>query len=507
LDNLVSASDRCSLDEETRNGNSLGGCDDAPLPLQKLIGSVVREFAKDHSIPEELHSPAYDVLREFSMTSYQIGEVFNRFFALDVDPDNYDLREATCAWFVENFEGMEDFTPEGFPRTLQSDEDLTNQPIYYAAIAFAAMSVCVVTCTCVVTYFQRKRHVIRLAQIEFLSVVLLGLMMVSVGSVLIAVPATNGICVVSIWMVNIGYTFEVVPIVVKMAAIFRMMRAAEKMEHLEFTRKSLFTAMLVPTLVVGVFLITWSVLDPPRQELEYNLLPEDQKTEGGDFVIETTPYCSSEWNTWYWAAVGWHFLLLVTATVQAFQARAVIRKLADENQTLAFMIYSHFVFVCCRVATYWFDDSFSFSSRALARSIVYSVDTIFTVFIYFVPKFLDQSQSTRDNILTRDGEHKTKAAQTKSEKEFDHLAKMSHVDGDIGLGDEGRSLDVFEYDSDDEQTKQETAPKKEKFVAFNRRQSFGDDQPEQATGYVHEEEAEHPGYGSSDDEDDHPGYE
>ena len=62
-------------------------------------------------------------MREFQLTSYQIGEVFDRFFDLNIDPDNYDLRQATCDWFIDNFEEMTKFIPEGFPRTIQSESE------------------------------------------------------------------------------------------------------------------------------------------------------------------------------------------------------------------------------------------------------------------------------------------------------------------------------------------------------------------------------------------------
>lgn len=75
LDNQISAEDRCVSDEETRNGNKWGSCDDPPMPLQKVIGSFVHDMSKDPSKPEELHSPVYDVLTAFSLTSYQIGQV------------------------------------------------------------------------------------------------------------------------------------------------------------------------------------------------------------------------------------------------------------------------------------------------------------------------------------------------------------------------------------------------------------------------------------------------
>ena len=463
---MVSAEDRCNTEDLTvRNGDSRGACDDAPLPLQKVIASVLREYAQNPSVATALHSPAYDVLREFQVTSYQIGEVFDRYFDLKIDPDNYDLRQATCDWFVENFDVMVGFIPEGFPRTIQSDDEnnsgfssFTNQePIFYAAVSFASVAIFVVLMACIATVFDRNQRAIRLAPIEFLMAMLLGLLMVSVGSVLIAIPnPTNAICISSTWIVNVGYTFEVVPIIVKMTAIFQMIRAAERMQHVEVSKKSLFTALVAPLVVVIGFLVAWTVIDPPQQEYEYDQTEVVQTTTDSnnnmEYVIVATPYCSSEHDSWYWAAVAWQFLLLVIATAQSFQARAIIRKLEDENQTLSFMIYSHFVFVLLRVATYVFEGNFSYQSLAMARSLVYSVDTIFTVVIYFVPKLFNMFQTqVSTNTLSSTlgsglGDNNKKAAsgarsknhpsdgnvpKTKSEREYDYLERVTYVDGDI----------------------------------------------------------------------------
>ena len=52
------------------------------------------------------------------------------------------------------------------------------------------------------------------------------------------------------------------------------------------------------------------------------------------------------------------------------------------------MIYSHFVFVCLRVITILLVSTLPADKLAGLRSFVYSLDTIFTIIIYFVPKFV-----------------------------------------------------------------------------------------------------------------------
>lgn len=53
-------------------------------------------------------------------------------------------------------------------------------------------------------------------------------------------------CAVAPWPTNVGYTLELVPLLVKISAINRLMVAAAKMKRVELNRNNLFR------LVVGV---------------------------------------------------------------------------------------------------------------------------------------------------------------------------------------------------------------------------------------------------------------
>ena len=66
------------------------------------------------------------------------------------------------------------------------------------------------------------------------------------------------------------------------------------------------------------------------------------------------------------------------------------------------MIYSHFVFVCLRVITILLVSTLPADRLAGFRSLVYSFDTIFTIIIYFVPKFvaLSSPEETQRSTMT-----------------------------------------------------------------------------------------------------------
>jgi hypothetical protein len=178
---------------------------------------------------------------------------------------------------------------------------------------------------------------------------------------------------------------ELVPLIVKMAAFYRLMRAAKKMRHVHLTMSSLFGAVIVLTFVVVIFLTVWSIFDPPRIEAEYQVTGE--KNDSNEVVVARYYYCISESLAWSYAAVGWHLVLLLTATVQAVQTR-LIRKQINESQTLAIMIYSHFVFVILRLIALLLVGTVQVTDLMLVTSLIFSLDAIATINIYFVPKFL-----------------------------------------------------------------------------------------------------------------------
>lgn len=85
--------------------------------------------------------------------------------------------------------------------------------------------------------------------------------------------------------------------------------------------------------------------------------------------------------------------MLVVATIQAFQTRNV-RQEINESRSIAMMIYSHFVFVCLRVVTLLLEPRLGGSDMESARALIFSLDCIATVGIYFFPKFgADGSES------------------------------------------------------------------------------------------------------------------
>lgn len=237
----------------------------------------------------------------------------------------------------------------------------------------------------------RKTPVIRMAQIEFLRLLLAGLLLISVGAIVAAVPPSNGTCVSAVWLLNIGYTLELIPTVVKVAALNKLMTAGKKLKRVKVEKKKLLRAVALIMVLVVAFVTLWTALDPPEKESETTMVISDQ----GITTATTTYYCSSDNSIWNLLALGWNALMLFAASLLAFQSRKIKLRGLNEAASLAFMIYSQFMFVLLRIVLLLLAGNLQGRVRDQARSILFSVDVIATLWIYFIPKLCKEPSTRR----------------------------------------------------------------------------------------------------------------
>jgi len=378
IENRVYSLDRCPefgiATAEELAGSPLGACDDPPNPISKIISTGLHDMTFDPSIPDALRSPGYDVVKQFGLSDLQLSDVFQYWKKYN------DPREAVCEWVVDNQEWAMEFIPRTHPRVLKQ-ETTRSRPLQYASYSLAGLALIMVIGTSAAVVQNRKKRAIVFAQIEFLVLLLAGLFIISLGALMTSLPASDGTCVASVWFINIGYSLELIPLLVKISAINKLMSAASRMKRVVLSRNALFGTVLLICLAVVMFLTVWTILDPPRESEEYTIDEEVDATE----VLVTT-YCSPEKDLWSYIMFAWISGLLVATTVLAIQSRKT-RKDFNESQTLGVMIYSHFVFVVLRVAIHTLPSGFmSHDVLAQYQSIIFSVDTVVTLVVYFFPK-------------------------------------------------------------------------------------------------------------------------
>jgi hypothetical protein len=389
IDSRVTPTIRCQGTLEEKQGDPTAYCDMPPEPLYRLVITKVYEMSNDPSTPEARHSPAYDAIEAFTLSGMQIGKIFDHWLERGVDKWNYDPREATCQWVVDNFDYIESLVPRTYPRVVR-ESDLKD-PLFYVALVVACFAMIVVLSAIFGTYKYRKKRCLVVAQVEFLWILLSGLLMIAIGAILLALKPTDATCATIIWLTNLGYTLELVPLIVKVAAINRIMSAARRMRRVTLKKSNLFRVVFLLSALVLIYLILWTALDRPRQSTDYELT--DDKTENGETTILTTNYCTSGSDAWVYISTGWHTLLLVCATVLAFQSRKAKFEF-KESQVLGFLIYSQFVFLMLSVIVFMSESVLDIMDISRYQSLIHSFDVIAACCIYFFPKFFAKKAST-----------------------------------------------------------------------------------------------------------------
>jgi hypothetical protein len=402
---------RCSPDQALRVGDSAGACDEPAEALQKLISTALFRISKGSQIPHALQSPAYDALKAFTISGLRIEELLSNLakWPNETTKREIGIREVVCDWVVENLEVLAQFVPPTYPRTIETEQVQWDNPSNIATLVLGVLALLVTLCVSVAVFWCRNHEAIRQAQISFLSLLLLGMGFVSLGSIIAALPTSQAQCITTVWFTNIGYSLELVPLVVKLAALNRLMQAGRRFRRISVKSRSLYQACVVIGLFVIVFLIIWTLVDPPTDTPFYSFKPSSTTVgavvdipsgSGFDIVTEALEnphvvtkflHCNSnKWEYWWTICIAWQLLLLLCSAVLAFQNREFRDNLAD-TRTLAMMIYSHMLFVGLRTTLFVIEDNETIDDPVLfehGQSLLNSTDVLATVTIYFLPKFL-----------------------------------------------------------------------------------------------------------------------
>lgn len=167
-----------------------------------------------------------------------------------------------------------------------------------------------------------------------------------------------------------------------------MIQAAKKMKRITIKKIHLYRRVIFFCTLITIFLLVWTIVDPPLRREQISLEP-DLQNDRGETIVKVTFYCESEKYDliWRYTSLGWQCVLMISATVLAFQTRNIRRDL-NESRTLGMMIYSHFVFIILRCVTYILEGSIERNILEACRSLIYSLDVLVALNIYFTPKMI-----------------------------------------------------------------------------------------------------------------------
>jgi hypothetical protein len=383
--NRVDTEARCSEDIWERRGDSRGACDQEFHSLLKVVSSRFRQQAQ--SEPQDTKSPGYDLIKNLKLTDLELNEMLRRWVDIRVDPYGNDAREAVCSWVVENYEGLLEILPPGYPKYIASANPYA-EGYMIAALVLGVLTSLFVLAIAAASYRYRRRRVFVYAQAHVIMAILMGFFFISIGAILLAVKPTSAICIAQVWFVNFGYGVHLIPLLVKIAAINRIMSSAKKMKRVMISKMQLVKIMGGLLFLVILFLIIWSAVDPV-QVVEHRSVTNETSA-----VIEECVTCSSQQPFWIYMALGFQGLLLVMASVLAFQSRDTIPEF-DESRSLGTMIYSHALFMALRCIVVFFQgrEILEPGVSSAVRSYLLSLDTITAMCIYLVPKVFEARSS------------------------------------------------------------------------------------------------------------------
>jgi hypothetical protein len=289
--------------------------------------------------------------------------------------------QAACRWAAENIDFLQLFVPPTYPRVMENREWA---PVWDFAVALACASTLLVLTTAAMIYTYQERPPILYAQKVFLFLVLAGLLLTSVGALISSTMSPSYLsCTVANWLLVLGDTLSVVPLIVKIAALNRLLHAARRLRRLTMNQRKLYQIVGGVLSVAVVFLVLRTVLDPVTRQVQMDLTLS--VTDAGETIISQSRYCDSKSVSWEYVELGWYSVLLLIASVMAFQSRDV-RQEFNETQTLVFLIYSKFLFAVLQLMTLFLKSSLSPQLTFGYRSLIQALDALVSLVVYFLPK-------------------------------------------------------------------------------------------------------------------------
>jgi len=377
IESRPSKDKRCSGDTLDHIGG-FGACDAEAHTLQKLIVSNL--FKISHPIEEAMHSPGYGAITGLKLTDLQLEYMMRKWYQRNIDKWNYDPRHSVCAWAAENIALLKRYVPSSYPRSMEVQE--FGRASSYIAMAVALFTLASVGVTFAFTWKNRRAAVFIYAQPNFLFILLFGLALTSFGAILFSIPPSVNSCIARPWFVVLGSSAQMVTLIIKVWAINKVLRESGNMTRTSVRPKKLYGATFAVMGCVAIYLLVWTILDPNTLKTHKEL--SNHVNEDGGQIVQVTYYCESSTSVWAYISYVYQFLLVVAATVLAFQNQHVDKRF-NESFQLALVIYSHFCFIVVN-AIFWTLTSLEYITIAIITSFLLSFDVLTSLVFYFLPK-------------------------------------------------------------------------------------------------------------------------
>eukprot|EP00934_Nitzschia_sp_Nitz4_P001546 Nitzschia sp. Nitz4//scaffold248_size28759//20159//24979//NITZ4_008111-RA/size28759-snap-gene-0.11-mRNA-1//-1//CDS//3329543998//1546//frame0 len=373
----------CGDDEEAKVGDPAGTCD---LPVQstkKLVSTALKAISQNEDVSEALWSPAYEFMGAFGVTNLQYGDIFQRWFALQIEEAGFDPRDAVCSWVVDNIDLVQTFIPATYPRIIQ-DVTADTAPLVVASFIVSSMAVLVVLGTIGTATYKKNTKVVQLLQPQFIGLVLLGLLCLSLSALVLSLDASDVTCVVIPWLEQIGALFVLEPTLMRMREVGRLATLGKQMQRVRLRLRRLAKNMATGLCVAVAFLVLWTVFDSPGEIIHHEI--SNVLSATNDTIVFSSNWCASSSNLWYFVSVAWQAMMLLPSLVLVM----ITNRAHDINDSASFgmALAVRFVAILMRLVGDAVFDSSSGLEKMGYTSLLIATDTIVTTVLIFWPKFL-----------------------------------------------------------------------------------------------------------------------
>jgi len=340
-------------------------------------------------LENEFRSPAFDAFAKYRISLLNVYEFFALWRERGTDYWNFDPRDATCQWVVNNLDLVMNFVPESYPRLLDEEAVDTPDALSNGALGVSIVAIASVLVSMVFTFIRRNTAVFYYAQMSFLYLLLSGMLLVAVGAAFLAAPLSDWSCTLTSWMMNLGFALQLVPLLIRVMAINQLAADGKQMQRVRLRPAHLLLYVGAASCIVIGYLLAWTIDDAPVQRLEYYIT--NRTTEEGETVVEAHDYCGSENDYWYLVTFAWMALILVPSCMIAILVSRVKENMND-TPSMSLALYSHALILVVLVAVSVTMYESNRSELMSNVSIILSVDTLLSLGLYVLPKFFKSGE-------------------------------------------------------------------------------------------------------------------
>ena len=189
---------------------------------------------------------------------------------------------------------------------------------------------------------------------------------------------------------------QLVPLYVRITAISELATSGKQMERVRLNLTTLFIKVTVVAGVLAAFLLAWTIVDSPKKTFEYEMTTD--KSPKDETIVRAYPFCGQEQGYWIYVVFGWRALILFPSCMMAVLSCRVKEDLND-TRALSSALYTHVVCLVLQIISFLVLYQSAESDLMGYSSIILSGDTISSLALYILPKFLNSGEEFEDEPL------------------------------------------------------------------------------------------------------------